>query len=553
MMGNKTGKPVFSELKSTEFSLLESTLVQDHCAIPTCVPLDFLKAITSDFSKEQELGRGGFGVVYKGLLKNGKAIAVKKLSEMNLDDDQFHNEVTYLFGLKHKNIVQLKAYCAESRWEAIELRRKYVMAESRKRLLCFECINNKSLDKHLSAESHGVEWHIRYEIIKGICHGLHYLHTDCQIVHLDLKPENILLDDNMEPKITDFGMSRLFGLQQSKIITKTCGGTLGYMAPEYLLKGLISVKADIFSLGVIIIEVMTGGRNYPTCEKSCEQFAVDVVGRWRKRLLEEAGRYTPLEKYVEQVETCILIGLMCVDDDPNKRPTTLDIIERLTKVDVTNTDRGPPKTLEAATGLTGHPNLATRSFLDRFRRTIVIGMLKKALKIQDVSQLEQLLAKEVLLELHKIGTNATGNRSFLERLHASITMATLVQALHSLDLDPSAALRMEVLFLALENMRGKNNSRRRSEDVLELEERPEQIRSVLEAGTRARLSDEEHMPSVSVQAEDQAFPKPKLAKVRATAPVCVSAVWLAAGIGFLCGFTLGEMRGLRRTRVHERT
>ncbi|AQK58670.1 Receptor-like serine/threonine-protein kinase SD1-6 [Zea mays] len=357
----------------------------------------------------------------------------------------------------------------------------------------------------------------------------------------------------MEPKITDFGMSRLFGLQQSKIITKTCGGTLGYMAPEYLLKGLISVKADIFSLGVIIIEVMTGGRNYPTCEKSCEQFAVDVVGRWRKRLLEEAGRYTPLEKYVEQVETCILIGLMCVDDDPNKRPTTLDIIERLTKVDVTNTDRGPPKTLEAATGLTGHPNLATRSFLDRFRRTIVIGMLKKALKIQDVSQLEQLLAKEVLLELHKIGTNATGNRSFLERLHASITMATLVQALHSLDLDPSAALRMEVLFLALENMRGKNNSRRRSEDVLELEERPEQIRSVLEAGTRARLSDEEHMPSVSVQAEDQAFPKPKLAKVRATAPVCVSAVWLAAGIGFLCGFTLGEMRGLRRTRVHERT
>jgi interleukin-1 receptor-associated kinase 1 len=107
----------------------------------------------------------------QGLLNNGKAIAVKKLSETNLDDDQFHNEVTYLFGFKHKNIVQLKGYCAESRWKAIEffldngkkfqpllsedgeaseLRRKYVMAESRERLLCFECINNKSLDKHLS-------------------------------------------------------------------------------------------------------------------------------------------------------------------------------------------------------------------------------------------------------------------------------------------------------------------------------------------------------------------------------------------------------------------
>ena len=86
----------------------------------------------------------------QGLLKNGKAIAVKKLSEMNLDDDQFHNEVTYLFGLKHKNIVQLKGYCAESRWEVVKLPRKYVLAESRKRLLCFECLNNKSLDKHLS-------------------------------------------------------------------------------------------------------------------------------------------------------------------------------------------------------------------------------------------------------------------------------------------------------------------------------------------------------------------------------------------------------------------
>jgi interleukin-1 receptor-associated kinase 1 len=269
--------------------------------------------------------------------------------------------------------------------------------------------------------------------------------------------------------------------------------------------------------------------------------------------LEEAGRYIPLEKYVEQVEACILIGLLCVDADPNKRPTTFDIIEKLTKVDITNTDRGTPKSTDAR-GFTGRPHLTTRSFLVRFRRTIVI----------------------VLLELHKIGTNATGNRSFLERLHASITMATLVQELHSLDLDPSASLCMVVQFLALENMRGKNNARRRSEDIL-LKERPEQIWSVLEDGARTRLSDEEdHMPSVSVQHEDWealqrqrevqvltmqfeisdrsrnselGVPKPKLSKLRATAPVCMSAVWLAAGIGFLCGLTLGEMRGSRRTRV----
>uniref|UniRef100_A0A0A8ZGH5 Protein kinase domain-containing protein n=1 Tax=Arundo donax TaxID=35708 RepID=A0A0A8ZGH5_ARUDO len=104
---------------------------------------------------------------------------------MHLEDAQFQNEVTYLIGLKHKNIVQLVGYCAESRWEAAQLSGKYIMAEIRKRLLCFEYLNNKSLDKHLSAESCGLEWHRRYEIIKGICCGLHYLHMECRIMHLD--------------------------------------------------------------------------------------------------------------------------------------------------------------------------------------------------------------------------------------------------------------------------------------------------------------------------------------------------------------------------------
>jgi hypothetical protein len=111
-------------------------------------------------------------------------------------------------------------------------------------------------------------------------------------------------------------------------------------------------------------------------------YGQQVVGRWRKRLLEEAGRYIPLEKYVEQVEACIRIGLTCVHADPNKRPTTLDIIEKLTKVDVTHTDRGPPKSMEDAGGFTGHPHRANTSFFDRFRRTIVVRMLKQALKIQ---------------------------------------------------------------------------------------------------------------------------------------------------------------------------
>jgi interleukin-1 receptor-associated kinase 1 len=186
-----------------------------------------------------------------------------------------------------------------------------------------------------------------------------------------------------------------------------------------------------------------------------------------------------------------------------------------------------------------------------------------------VAELEQLLAKEVLRELHRISTNATRNRSFLERLHANITMATLVQALHSLKLDPSASLRMEVLFLALENMRGKNEARRRSEDLSQ-KEQLEQIRSELEDGARARLGYNDHMPPVLVQPEDwDALQRSsevqvlssmqsevsdrsrisELGSMPAKPKLCVSAVWLAAGIGFLCGLTLGEMRGLRRTRV----
>ncbi|XP_062182021.1 protein PSK SIMULATOR 1-like [Phragmites australis] len=327
MVGNETSKQFLPT--STDFSTLENML-QDPCAMPVNLPMDFLKAITRDFSEEQELGRGGFGVVYKGVLRNGKTIAVKKLSEIHLDDAQFQREVTYLIGLKHQNIVQLVGYCAESRWEATPVNGNYVMAEIRKRLLCFEYLNNKSLDKHLSAESCGLEWHRRYEIIKGICCGLHYLHMECHIIHLDLKPENILLDDNMVPKIADFGLSRLFGQQQSRIITESRGGTLGYMAPEYINHGLLSIKSDIFSLGVIIIELMTGSRD--SSSRMCDE---PVVRKWRDRL-EKTPRYIPFEIYSQQVTTCIVLGLNCVDHDPKKRPAALEIIQMLNDVESMN-------------------------------------------------------------------------------------------------------------------------------------------------------------------------------------------------------------------------
>lgn len=238
--------------------------LQDSNAKPMSLPLEFLKAITSDFSTELLLGDGGFGEVYKGVLRSGKIIAVKKLFEIRLEEEKFQNEVDYLMEIKHQNIVQLIGYCAESSWETIKQPNgKSIWAELPKRLLCFEYASNGSLHRYIFDESSGLKWSIRYNIIRGICSGLHFLHEKCRIVHLDLKPENILMDAAMMPKIADFGLSRIFGSQQSRINTKSRTGSLGYVAPEYSFQGIVSMKADIFSLGVIIVEIVTGRSDYP--------------------------------------------------------------------------------------------------------------------------------------------------------------------------------------------------------------------------------------------------------------------------------------------------
>ncbi|KAF7104995.1 hypothetical protein CFC21_105844 [Triticum aestivum] len=325
--------------------------LQDPNAPPMFLPLDFLQDITCDFSTESKLGEGGYGIVYKGVLRTGKIIAVKKLFEMRLKEETFQNEVSYLMGIKHQNIVQLKGYCAESRWEAIERPSgsgKHVFAEIPKRLLCFEYISNKSLKKHISDESLGLEWNMRYDIIKGICSGMHFLHDECHIVHLDLKPENILIDSTMTAKIADFGLSRIFGEQESQIITDNRAGTCGYMAPEYLIRGVVSNKADIFSMGVIVIEIITGHRDYPDFQQdnphsaaaSLQQFTEKVHLSWRNKLMSTPD-YKSTETSVRQVRQCIGIALECVHPSMEKRPTAKDILEMLNGLDKMVADYEP--------------------------------------------------------------------------------------------------------------------------------------------------------------------------------------------------------------------
>ncbi|CAN6216724.1 unnamed protein product [Urochloa humidicola] len=256
------------DCESRRYEKLESIL-QNGSSEPCNLPLEYLRNITNNFSDERLLGEGGFGKVYKGMLQNGETIAVKKLNSSmpGVKDRQFENEAYHLMRLRHPNVVLLVACCSETENTYVEYNGKYIFAEKSERLLCLEYMPKGSLRGYLSDEFSGLSWDIRYKIIEGICYGLHYLHEEWQlnapIVHMDLKPANILLDNNMVPKIADFGLSRLFSEEKTWTCTTSRDGTLGYMAPEYINRGLITTKSDIFSLGVIIIEIVTGHRDYP--------------------------------------------------------------------------------------------------------------------------------------------------------------------------------------------------------------------------------------------------------------------------------------------------
>ncbi|PKU82574.1 Cysteine-rich receptor-like protein kinase 10 [Dendrobium catenatum] len=212
--------------------------------------LSLLKIATENFSEVNKLGAGGFGSVYKGILPDGREIAVKRLSTGSGQGlEELKNELVLIAKLKHKNLIRLHGICLEEQ----------------EKLLVYEYVRNKSLDTILFDPSNSklLDWVKRYKIIRGIASGLLYLHEDSRIkiIHRDLKASNILLDANMNPKISDFGIARLFGGDETQGMTSRVVGTYGYMAPEYGMHGHFSVKSDAFSFGVLVLEIMTGKSN----------------------------------------------------------------------------------------------------------------------------------------------------------------------------------------------------------------------------------------------------------------------------------------------------
>ncbi|KAH9555040.1 hypothetical protein CY35_08G093800 [Sphagnum magellanicum] len=288
---------------------------------PTLYSYNELKYATRDFHPDNKLGEGGFGVVYKGVLFDKSEVAVKQLKSSAQGVAEFLNEVILITGIRHRNLVKLKGCC---------------LRESQ-RMLVYEYVENKNLAEALwdapSESNFELDWPTRFKICLGIARGLVYLHEEAQprIVHRDIKAPNILLDQNLNPKIGDFGLARLFPDEQSHLTTIHVAGTLGYLSPEYATRGQLTEKLDIYSFGVLVLEIVSGRRNIDF--KLPEEKVYLIEWAWK---LQEEGRLFDLvetklkEKSIEgEIKRVINVGLLCVQSTPSKRPTMSNVIAML--------------------------------------------------------------------------------------------------------------------------------------------------------------------------------------------------------------------------------
>ncbi|KAK8631825.1 hypothetical protein V6N13_028603 [Hibiscus sabdariffa] len=278
-----------------------------------------LSAATDKFSHQNKLGEGGFGEVYKGVLKNEKIVAIKKLTitqsqRAKLD---YESEVKLISNVHHRNLIRLLGCCNKGP----EL------------LLVYEYMKNSSLDKYIFGERRGsLTWKQRCDIILGTARGLSYLHEEFHvcIIHRDIKSSNILLDDDFQPKIADFGLARLLPQDKSHLSTKFAG-TLGYTAPEYAIHGQLSEKTDVYSYGIVVLEIVSGQRSHDTTPDP-DAFLLKKAwtlyeNNMHHKLVEESLDGNEYE--AEEVKRMVEIGLMCTQSAAALRPTMSQVVVML--------------------------------------------------------------------------------------------------------------------------------------------------------------------------------------------------------------------------------
>ncbi|KAH6764906.1 hypothetical protein C2S51_016155 [Perilla frutescens var. frutescens] len=310
--------------KTTEDSKVGSEHVVVEIRTVESIQYDFekIKAATNNFSHANTLGQGGFGIVYKGKLENGRKIAVKRLSKDSRQGDlEFKNEVLLLARLQHRNLVKLLGFTIKG----IE------------RLLVYEFVHNGSLDRFIfgcGIKCSNLDWEKRYKIIGGVARGVLYLYEDSrlQIIHRDLKASNVLLDEEMNPKISDFGLAKLVVPNENLLYASRIVGTYGYMAPEYANQGHFSIKLDVYSFGVLVLEIVSGQRNtFFQNEHDSGDLLACAWRNWREgrgadmidRVLMGNSSGT---LQLEEMLRCIHIALLCVQQNPDDRPTMAGVV-----------------------------------------------------------------------------------------------------------------------------------------------------------------------------------------------------------------------------------
>lgn len=284
-----------------------------------------LKEATKNF--KVKLGQGGSGSVYKGVLSDERMVAVKRLGGMIQGEEEFWAEVSTIGKINHMNLVRMWGFCSQKKHK----------------LLVYEYVEKHSLDKHLfTSSSNFLEWNERFKVALGTAKGLAYLHHECLewVIHCDVKPENILLDSDFEPKISDFGLAKLSQRGGSGSEFSRIRGTKGYMAPEWALYLPITAKVDVYSYGVVILELVKGVRlsDWLVEDGEEEESELSRFVRIAKRHI-HCGEEFRVEETVDprlngkfsrnQVVTMVKIGLSCVEEDRNRRPTMNSVVQLL--------------------------------------------------------------------------------------------------------------------------------------------------------------------------------------------------------------------------------
>ncbi|RZC44817.1 hypothetical protein C5167_037770 [Papaver somniferum] len=301
---------------------------------PRVFRLEELAIATNNFSGDNKLGEGGFGPVYKGKLLDGQEIAVKRLSDGSIQGlEEFKNEVLVILKVQHRNLVKLLGCCVQGE----------------EKMLIYEYLPNKSLDAFLfdSTKRELLDWKTRFQIIDGISRGVLYLHRDSRltVIHRDLKVSNILLDEFFNPKIADFGRARIFGGNEHHANTARVVGTFGYMSPEYLLEGRFSEKSDVFSFGVLLLEVVSGEKitHFHHLELSLSLLGY-AWQLWKESKMELFMDPMLLRESAckPDILRCIHVGLLCVQELAKDRPTMSTALSMLTNEITTLPDPEPP-------------------------------------------------------------------------------------------------------------------------------------------------------------------------------------------------------------------